>query len=107
RRQPPAGSRRVVSQHPLPPDVLCPQHAPLPELEDHQRGTDLLARPQPEMRRLLTACDVQAVRCVPRELGGPLAWPAEHRDKTAAGPLDVEIRKVTVRTSPAAGGDAL
>ena len=102
-----AGARQVVSEHPPPPHILCAHTVPLPELQRDQRRARFLPRVQPEPGQFLPAAHMQAVDGVARELGCPLARPADDDDEPFAGPLQVEVRKAHAGGPPAGGGETV
>ena len=55
--------------------------SPFQNCSDDQRAADLLAGQQLEVRQFLARADVQAAPVVARELGRPLARPADDDDE--------------------------
>ena len=84
---------QVVRDVPAPPEVLRRDNVlPLPEQQDIQRGADLLAGLQVEMRQLLPSQHPQSIRSVAGKRGVPLPGPTHgHQDSTRIE-LQVEVR---------------
>ena len=99
--------RRVVGEHPLPPEVLRTDAVAFVELHDDQRRADFFAGQQLEVRQFLARRDAQSIAGVAGEFRRPLARPADGDDHAARGRFDVEIRKLVAARTAAEGGDFL